>query len=337
MEKILVIRYGTIGDTIFASAFYRELRNALPDARIDALADDTAEGVMRNCPYVNRIFYMFGKFRSFLAYLTLFKKYDTVYFLKSDTFFSVIAYLAGVKKRIGFEVEANKFLNLTSAYNEDRHEVDCYLDLLRISGIPVKNDKTELWLDDINNAKVKELTNFIPHKNILIHAFSKCSAKNWLDEYWVTLIRYLSNTLQAQVFFAGDSYDEKKYKHLMSNIGEGIDILPVDMSGKLSIPETMSLVKNMDMVIGIDSGIIHMAAACDAPAILLHGPTSLLRWQPKSDKCIVLSRHFSCSPCCLQTDAPKYCKNRVSDCMEYLTPDIVIETLNDKFGIKKAV
>ena len=39
MKKIFVIRYGTIGDTIFASAFFRELRNALPNAQIDALVD----------------------------------------------------------------------------------------------------------------------------------------------------------------------------------------------------------------------------------------------------------------------------------------------------------
>ena len=106
------------------------------------------------------------------------------------------------------------------------------------------------------------------------------------------------------------------------------------MCGKISIAETMSLVKNMDMLIGIDSGVIHMAAALDIPSILLHGPTSLVRWKPRSDKCVVLSRHFSCSPCCLQSGSTKYCKNKVSDCMEYLTPDMVINVLSDKFGLK---
>ena len=45
-ERILVIRYGTIGDTIFASAFYRELRNAKPNAIIDALVDINYKGEM---------------------------------------------------------------------------------------------------------------------------------------------------------------------------------------------------------------------------------------------------------------------------------------------------
>ena len=126
----------------------------------------------------------------------------------------------------------------------------------------------------------------------------------------------------------------KSYQNITDNIKDELDLLPINMCGKLTIPETISLVNNMDMVIGIDSGIIHAAAALDIPSILLHGPTSLIRWKPRSEKCIVLSRQFSCSPCCLQSDCVKYCKNRVSDCMEYLTPDIVINTLNDKFGVK---
>lgn len=334
MKKILVIRYGTIGDSIFASAFYRELRNALPDARIDILVDDIAEGIMRNCPYINKIFYIDGKYRNFLGYISLFSKYDTVYFLKNDKFFSTIAFLAGVKERIGFDVKRNRFLTLTSAYNEDRHEIDCYLDLLRISGIPVKNDKTEAWLDRINDSTAKEIVSCIPNKKIIIQAYSRFPQKNWLDEYWIEVIKYLSNTLQAQVFFVGGAKDIKSYQNITDNIKDELDLLPINMCGKLTIPETISLVNNMDMVIGIDSGIIHAAAALDISSILLHGPTSLIRWKPRSEKCIVLSRQFSCSPCCLQSDCVKYCKNRVSDCMEYLTPDIVINTLNDKFGVK---
>ena len=90
----------------------------------------------------------------------------------------------------------------------------------------------------------------------------------------------------------------------------------------------------MDLVIGIDSGLIHMAAALDVPSILLHGPTSLKRWQPRSENCKVLSRKFSCSPCLLQKGAKKYCKHKIPECMEFLTPDIVIKAINDKLDIR---
>ena len=61
MNKILVIRYGTIGDTIFASAFYRELRNALPNAQIDILADTITASIMQNNPNINNMIPIQGK------------------------------------------------------------------------------------------------------------------------------------------------------------------------------------------------------------------------------------------------------------------------------------
>ncbi|MBQ8168030.1 glycosyltransferase family 9 protein, partial [bacterium] len=188
MEKILVIRYGTIGDTVFASAFYRELRKALPDARIDILADEITESVMRNCPYINKSFYIDGKYKNLFGYLSLFRKYDTIYFLKSDKFFTRVAFLAGVKNRIGFDTKRNKFLTLKAPYKEDRHEIDCYLDLLHVSGKKVTSDKTELWLDEISVSKVSTLLNGISGKKVLIQAYSRFQEKNWLDEYWVQVV-----------------------------------------------------------------------------------------------------------------------------------------------------
>lgn len=332
MKKILVIRYGTIGDSIFASAFYRELRRAMPNTRIDILVDKVAEGVMKNCPYINRIFFIDGKYKNLFGYINLFKKYDTVFFLKNDSFFTKVAFLAGVKNRIGFNVKRNKFLTLKSPYNEDRHEIDCYLDLLRILNIPVKNSQTELWLSDINNEKVKNILCEVKNTKVLIQAYSRFPQKNWLDEYWVKIVKFLSNNCNAQVFYAGGQKDN--YDNITKNLKNCVSITPIDMCGKLSIEETMSLINGMDLVIGIDSGLIHMAAALDIPSILLHGPTSLTRWQPRSENCTVLSRKFSCSPCCLQTGSIKYCKNKIPECMEFLTPDIVINAIKNKLITK---
>lgn len=335
MERILVIRYGTIGDTIFASAFYRELRKALPEAQIDVLVDNIAGEIMQNCPYINKIFYIDGRYKKLFAYVSLFKKYDTVYFLKNDSFFTTVAFWAGVKNRIGFNIRRNKFLTKTAPYNCDKHEIDCYLDLLKLSGFSVENDKTELWLDRVNDATAREITDVISNKKVLIQAYSRFQQKNWLDEYWAEVITYLSNNLKAQVFFVGGNKDITSYQNLMKNVKYELELPPIDMCGKFSIKESMSLVKNMDLVLGIDSGVIHMAAALNIPSILLHGPTSLVRWKPRSEKCIVLSRYFSCSPCCLQPGTKKYCKNRISDCMEFLTPDIVINTIKDKFSLSQ--
>ena len=88
--NILIVRYGTIGDTIFASAFLRELRKEYPRARIDFLAD--------NCPYIDNICEINGKWKNIKYYFKMFKNYDTIYFVKNDSFLTICAFLSGVKK-----------------------------------------------------------------------------------------------------------------------------------------------------------------------------------------------------------------------------------------------
>lgn len=198
IQKILIVRYGTIGDTIFSSAFLRELRSNLKDAQIDYLADEIASGVIKICPYINKInkvIFTNKKWKDTIYYFNIFRKYNTVYFLKNDRFLTRIAFFSGVKNRIGFDVKKNKFLTKTSPYNEDRNEIDCYLDLLKISGYSVNSDKTELWIDTTDEEKIKKLISNIKNKKFLIQAYSRFSQKNWIDDYWIKVIRYMSDIM----------------------------------------------------------------------------------------------------------------------------------------------
>lgn len=331
MENILVIRYGTIGDSVFAGAFYRELRNAEPTAKIDILVDPIAKEVMENCPYINNIHLIEGKYKHFFRYYKLFRKYDTVYFLKNDNFFTKVAFISGVKNRIGFDVKRNKFLTKKSPYDENRHEIDCYLDLLRITEINIKSDIPQIWLSESNNKKIEELLQGISEPKVVIQAYSRFKQKNWIDSSWREVIKYLVKECNVKVFCAGGNKDISAYNKLIEQLDPDIRHNIINISGLLSIQESMSLISKADMVIGVDSGLMHVAAALDIPSIFLHGATSLKRWKPRSDKCIVVSKNFGCSPCCLQSNSKKYCKNQTSKCMLALKPEMLIEILRTHF------
>lgn len=326
-ESILVIRYGTIGDSIFASAFFRELRNSYKDAKIDILVDEISKQVMKNCPYINNI-YDIGdnKKLNIIKFIKLFKQYDTIYFLKNDRFFTITAFLAGVKNRIGFDVKRNAFLTYKRPYKDDKHEIDCYLDLLSFANIKPTTINTEVWIDEKTELKVKDDLLNILNKKILIQTYSRMHKKNWLDDYWVKVIEYLSNNLNCQIFFSGGNKDFELYNNLLNKCDK-LKNKPINICGKYSVIESMALIKNVDLVIGVDSCAVHIAAAVDIPSILLNGPTSLVRWKPRSDKCIVLTKNFECSPCFLEKNAKKLCKHTMAKCMIAITPDMVIDKI----------
>ena len=326
MDKILVIRYGTIGDTIFASAFYRELRKNLPNAQIDALVDGVAESIMLNCPYINNLIKLKKKYRDFFYYYRLFKNYDTIFFLKNDNFLSKVAFLARVKNRIGFDVRRNFRLTKTAPYKNDKHEIDFYLDLLKVCGYKVENDKTEMWVSP--SEKVEETVNNRSGKKVLIHASSRFPQKNWNKANWAKVIEYLAGEKSANIFFVGGNSDNEYYSGIGFSNAD-INSKVINLCGMCNIQETMSLVSKMDLVLGIDSGVIHMAAASDIPSILLNGPTSLVRWQPRSEKCTVLTKNYECSPCMFASSRNKRCKNKAAECMEAITYDEVINAINN--------
>lgn len=326
MKKIFVIRYGTIGDTIFASAFFRELRNALPNAQIDALVDKISAPVMESNPNVDNLIPVEGKLSNLFGYIKLFRKYDTVFFLKNDNFFSKVAFLAGVKNRIGFVAMRNFALTAKAPYKNDKHEIDFYLDLLRAMNIPINNTDTEIFFDDALKSKMSVYLPKTHKKRVFIQAFSRFSSKNWVIDYWVEVIKYLKNTLQCEVIFAGGNGDKENYNRILEKLGDETNI--INLCGKLSIAESMCLINYVDLFLGIDSGLIHAAAALKKSSILLNGPTSLVRWKPRNENCIVLTKNFECSPCTFAPGRKYHCKNKDSECMVAIKPQQVIDTIN---------
>src|SRR5688500_13490935 len=94
-QRILVVRYRFIGDTILMVPFLRNLRRAYPQAQIDMLVGPQSGAVLDHCPYVdNFITFDTTKFhkydrsdnqqRHFLSYVWQLRKekYDLALVLK---------------------------------------------------------------------------------------------------------------------------------------------------------------------------------------------------------------------------------------------------------------
>ena len=54
----------------------------------------------------------------------------------------------------------------------------------------------------------------------------------------------------------------------------------VDWSNDLSIRDVNSLLRRMDLAIGIDTGLLHIAASFHVPVVALFGPLEPWRWHP---------------------------------------------------------
>jgi heptosyltransferase-2 len=349
-KKILVVRYRFIGDTLLTVPFLRNLRMAYPDAQIDLLVGPVSGEIIEKCPYVDNFIYFDTtkkhryenkngvEKKDFWSYVNLLKqeKYDKAYVLKRSLSSAFLVFAAGIKERIGFDTEMRGFL-LTKRvpYVENRHEIECFLDVLRADGIDVQNSYLENWTDENENEKVLSVMkskglNFDDDVlKVIVHATSGNRKKEWAKDKWADIIQWLSEEKNVQVLFNGTKNDSLTYEEILSylpNNGNDLKYPPINFCGEFSLRETLAFTEKTDLIVGCDSGNLHIAASVGVPVIGIYGPMNTEKWKAWADNSVVISLGLPCQPCGLK----KKCKNDYS-CIKNISVERVRQEIEVMF------
>lgn len=332
-KRILVMRYRFIGDTILAVPFLRNLRQAYPDAVIDVLVGPQSGKVLEGCPYVNDLipfdttnFHKYDrgeqKRRSLLSYAWELRarKYDMVFVLKRSLSSAILAFLIGARYRIGYDTQGRGFL-LTHRVpmRTDVHEVEAVLDVLRGAAIPITDTHLEAWPSEQEQCDVRELAPQLDAAGtkVLIHAAAAHPDKMYPLELWAKVMQTLSARHNPTFYFTGAERDFALYEELQ----ELAAVKGVNLAGKLSVQQSIALLKNMHLAACVDSGPAHLGAAAGVPTVALFGPTDPVRWAPWGDKhSVVVNDALSCRPCGYK----KSCDDR-RECLTELSPQQVAD------------
>lgn len=336
-KKILVLRYRFIGDTVLTVPFLRNLRQAFPSARIDLMVEPFSGQVLEGCPYVDRVIpFEFktihqyssgsrkGKFSAFKEYWSLIRKeqYDAAFVLKRSLSSAALVWLARVPRRIGFATEGRSFL-LTDRvpYRQDQHEVQNFLDCLRVMDIPVTTTHLELWplpeqIAGIQ-AKFAEAGWKDEDLKIIVHAAASLPAKKWPLERFAEVMAHLQRTYRAKFIYTGAKGDSSLYEEI-ERLGP---FGGLNLCGTTSLRENIAAYRCCRLFFGVDSGPMHMAAAAGIPVVALFGPTEERKWGPWGEGHKVISKRLSCHPC-----KPHKCGN--NQCMTQITVQDAIAALD---------
>ena len=319
--KILVVRYRFIGDTILTVPFLRNLRKANPEAQIDMLVAPKSGEVIENCPYVDNFIY-FDTTRkhkyensnepkkSFFSYVKLLKaqKYDKAYVLKRSLSSALLVALSGIKERVGFDTEGRSILLTKKVkYDKQKHESECFLDVLRADSVPVNDSYLENWVEPRSKEKIENILNqqnISGRKLVIVHATATNDGKIWPAENFAKVIEYLSNEKQAQVIYIGTNIDKPKYENIEALCESKLLIPPLNFCGQFSLQESLAMISRCNLLVGNDSGNLHMAASIGTKVIGLYGPMPFEKWYALGDDNVLLKSNLPCMPCSLK----KTCK-----------------------------
>ncbi len=295
-ERILVVCTRYIGDTVLAIPFLRNLRRAFPDAVIDVLAEGRSRDVLADCPYPDELlawtrparprkrgrWASLSGIRGQAAWLRS-RGYARAYLLKRSTSGAILAFLAGIPQRVGFATECSRpLLSRAVRVHRGRHQVETYLDLLRADGIAVDDGHNENWVHETVGRRVERAVEPLPagRQRVFLAVRGTDSHRFWKPERWVRLVEWLVVDRGCEIVLCGGRADADAHDALQESLAPHIARHVHDFSRSLSLRETGGLIARMDLCIGVDTGLVHLAASFGIPVAVLVGPTDPNQWCP---------------------------------------------------------
>jgi lipopolysaccharide heptosyltransferase I len=274
--RILIVKTSSLGDLFHALPAVHLLKTGL-NAKIDWVVNSGYVPLVKCFTDVDHVIpfprsNLLPNIGNFLSNLRK-EKYDLVVDMQGLMKSALIARAARSYKRIGpsFHREfAHLFYNHVAAErNKERHAVDENLDILRFLKLPDEPVKFPVTFPK---------SSIINHQSkILLSPCSRHAAKNWPVERFAAVGNVLHEKTGAMLYISGVPEDAAACKKLEEMLSPGA---AHNLCGKTSLVELGGVLQAMALVITVDSGPMHMAAATGTPTLAIFGPTDPLRVGP---------------------------------------------------------
>lgn len=323
INKILVVRLRSIGDTVLATPTLHALKRFLPTAQVDILLEDWVAPVLDGFPYVDNVITIERRSttsRALLAARLRAARYDVVYNLHGGTTATLLTRATGAKHRVGYAnyqyARLHNHLSpspLSLWAREKTHSAEQQLALAGWTGVPVSDrPATLLRVSDEAAAGIRQRlqsAGLIDRPFAVLHPAASFATKQWAAANFAAVANRLGEQgLDVVVVTTAKEASLIKEIELQSTAH-------VIGFSDLTLPEITALLSRAHIFVGNDSGLAHMAAAVKTPTVVIFGSSNVAHWRPWSTGAAeVVFEEMECQPChgyyCEKFDQPE-CIKRV--------------------------
>ncbi len=315
--RILVRATNWIGDAVMSLPALRAIRTRYPDAHIAILARPWVADIYAREPFCDRLIpYVAARgARDFaakwrIAQTLRLENYDSAILLQNAFEAALIARLAGIPERIGYNRDARGWL-LTRPIPVPKkgeipaHERFYYLELLRRAGILEQlPESAEIRLEGAGAACEAGLAHFdaegmtAPIIGVSPGA-AYGSAKRWLPERFAEAAAEIAAAIEASVAIFGSKDERELCQSVAADLtSRGIAVR--NFAGETSLSQFIDLTAACRVFLSNDSGAMHIASALGVPTVAVFGATDHITTGPTGEHARVVREPVECSPCLLR-------------------------------------
>jgi heptosyltransferase-2 len=347
-QRILLVQLDHLGDAILSLPLLAALRRRYPWASIEVLASTSNRDVFEATAEVDRVYVSRAnrfarEFRIPLAWIVATlgwglwlrrRQYGLGIDVRGEVPHALLLWLSGARQRLGWSCGGGGFLLTDCAeYVANRPEVASRWALLARLGIEPPQDRAaatpRFCPDDAARRSIRrrlaELEQRCPRSGlrVVMHVGAGTLAKQWPIEQWRELIARIVVEYGAQVVLVGSPAERIIARAIRTGNGSPPRAGVSDWTGRLRLVELAALLEECDVLVGADSGPVHLAAAVGARAVVLFSGTNEPRqWQPDGDRLRVIRHEVACQPCHRQV-----CRWTSHPCMQGLRPEQVMAAI----------
>jgi len=325
-DRILIVRAGALGDTLMATPTIRALKQRYPGAELDFLCSQAARPLLEENPAIARLFslehrnvpYFFSLEKRRLARALRERAYGIAVLLESGHHYRELIEHAG----------AREIRDIRDTHDPHVHAI---VNNVRAAGCDVPPPPMEIHLAPRDEMRAAEMLGGLPRPWIGLHAGygpprRKDSRqqgerlKAWGAENFARLGKMLRERHGASLVLTGGGSDLPVVSRISQMLSEMLGPPePLVLAGRTSVREMAAVIEQLDVLVSVDSGPAHMAAALGTRLVVLWGPAILGQVRPWGDpERVAVVRHpVFCAPC-YGTPMMKQCDRNI--CMEAISP-----------------
>ncbi|MDM7925316.1 MAG: lipopolysaccharide heptosyltransferase II [bacterium] len=303
-RKVLLIRFGAMGDVILATPAIRAAAAACATGRVDFLTKSAYRPLVRNHPSVERVLaFGGGEGAGFwsLARTVRAGRYDAVIDLQNSLRSRFLSLLSGAKKRGTVKIGRWKRFQLVRCRRDRYGEILAvplkYLAAASVIGARDDGKGPDLFVDPDQTAAVDrrlESAGLAGGRRLVALAPGAGRAtKRWPAERFGEVASAFISRGYAAAFIGGEADKPACAEALKNAAGPA-----ADLSGVFPLAGTAGVISRCSLLVTNDTGLMHMAAALSVPCVAVFGPTTRhFGFFPFRAPSVVVEKPLACRPC----------------------------------------